>query len=114
MPADFVANGSDPQTGAGFYDFASTTVETVGETLQTGVETIWGGLFQTAQTGIETAGETVQTFPESARDVGVAGAEAAGEALPGAAGRAAFGGTVGLAVGAAILGLGALAYTRLR
>jgi len=92
-----------PSTGAGFFDFASTTVETAGDTVQS----LWGGLFGTVQTGIETAGETIQTFPESARDVGVAGAEA----VPGAAGRAAFGGTVGLGIAAVIVAAALLAYS---
>ena len=52
---DFVEGEADAVTGRGFFDFLSEYVGTVGETVQT---------------GIQTAGETVQAFPSAVADLG--------------------------------------------
>ena len=52
---ELVAGEADVVTGRGFFDFLSEYVGTVGETIQT---------------GIETAGETVQAFPGAVADLG--------------------------------------------
>jgi hypothetical protein len=91
---------TDVTTGRGFYDFLSDYVGAVGETVQTGIET----LGETAQGVAGTVGETVQVFPESAAQVGVAGAEAIPEAAERGAGGLARNTILSLAlVGAALV-----------
>lgn len=89
MNGQLMPGEADVTTGRGFFDFLSEYVGAVGETVQTGIETV---------------GETVQVFPESAAQVGVAGAEAIPEAAERGAGGLARNTILSLAlVGAALV-----------
>lgn len=55
MNGQLMPGEADVTTGRGFFDFLSEYVGTVGETVQT---------------GIQTAGETVQAFPGAVADLG--------------------------------------------